>query len=128
MKQLCNVEWLLGFRSRYRHSSGSNLVSQSQADQYCRMNKSNSTGNQQVHPYGSPLHSYVSSQDLFARYFLNRVKLRRCFSFQTHQKSNPNKHCSLYFDVNLYQSLKSSCFFTLGKLNNHIIAQNIDFV
>ncbi len=56
------------FRSRYRHSSGSNLVSQSQAGQYCRMNKSNSTGNQQIHPYGSPLHSYVSSQDLFARY------------------------------------------------------------
>lgn len=54
-------------RSRYRHSSGSSLVSESQAQAagYCRMNKSNSTGNQS-HPYGSPLHSYVSSQDLFS--------------------------------------------------------------
>ena len=54
-------------RSRYRHSSGSSLISESQAQAagYCRMNKSNSAGNQ-AHPYGSPLHSYVSSQDLFS--------------------------------------------------------------
>ena len=51
-------------RSRSRRSSGSSL-----GDGHCRMNKSSSLGNNsnsQNYPYGSPLHSYVSSQDLFS--------------------------------------------------------------
>ena len=64
-------------RSRHRHSSGSSLN-----DTRCRMNKSSSLGTQS-YPYGSPLHSYVSSQDLFSSQLQGR---RRSSSVNSSQQ------------------------------------------
>lgn len=65
-------------RSRSRRSSGSSL-----GDGHCRMNKSSSLGNNnQSYPYGSPLHSYVSSQDLFSSQLHSRRRSSSASSSQ----------------------------------------------